>query len=136
MERKIFTIEGTNICFEGYTDGSKWNGWEKPYFTQVVADKIADEFELDYSDDSECYISQNEDESDSDSYYEHTVIEVNGKTTHVYAIGRGDWMWDAYPLSDFTEINGKTYYLPNADYLNLADMDTEELEEVTVHFIK
>lgn len=43
---KFNMCDGKNI-YEGYTYGNDWNGWECPYFTKEVADKM----EQDHSDE-------------------------------------------------------------------------------------
>ena len=44
MKKTRFQIEEDPI-FEGFTDGSKWNGWSNPYFTLKEAKKVLNHYQ-------------------------------------------------------------------------------------------
>ena len=52
MKLTKFQIEDDKI-FQGFTDGSTWNGWSNPYFTLEVAKKV-----LNYYQNQECIESR------------------------------------------------------------------------------
>jgi len=41
--KAVFSVDGLNGKFEGWTDGTTWNGWETPSFTRDVMNDIYDE---------------------------------------------------------------------------------------------
>ena len=44
----LFSIEGSDELYAGYTTGRRWNGWECPLFTEEVARKILEDACLKY----------------------------------------------------------------------------------------
>ena len=44
MKKTKFQIEEDPI-FEGFTDGSTWNGWDNPYFTLKEAKKVLNHYQ-------------------------------------------------------------------------------------------
>ena len=52
MKLTKFQIEDDKI-FEGFSDGSNWNGWSNPYFTLEVAKEV-----LEYYQNQECLESR------------------------------------------------------------------------------
>ena len=52
MKLTKFQIEDDKI-FQGFSDGSTWNGWSNPYFTLEVAKEV-----LDYYQNQECIESR------------------------------------------------------------------------------
>ena len=52
MKLTKFQIEDDKI-FEGFSDGSNWNGWSNPYFTLEVAKEV-----LNYYQNQECIESR------------------------------------------------------------------------------
>ncbi len=91
-----FYLEGIEGEFEGWSDGSSWNGWEKPCFTQKVAERIlaatgyrwsydvsADEFTIAISEDDE-----------PESFTGEAIQLGDGGSVTAYFIGAGSWIWD------------------------------------------
>lgn len=95
-----FTIDGfeEDCVFEGYTDNTHWNGWEKPNFTKEVADMVIartcsdDEYKGSYNEETDTYgiVMQNE---EIDLCVGFNIM-VKGEAVHVYGIGAGSWVWD------------------------------------------
>lgn len=97
MRKTLFTIDGIEAVFEGYTDGSHWNGWAKPWFTKEIAEEIMrinnayytfGEWQMRYDAEQDAFIREYEDE-------EPDVFQgkdING--LHLYPIGNAYWVWD------------------------------------------
>lgn len=107
MHKSYFTIDGFDGIFEGYTDGTHWNGWAKPWFTKKVAmdilrcnnvvngedypmtyDQIKDEFKRPYDDE------------DFEIFKGYDIDGI-----HLYDIGTCCWIWD--DLADYQSEQSK-----------------------------
>ena len=97
MRKSLFTIDGFEAIWEGYTDGMHWNGWAKPWFTKEVgmaivrvSNKINDEeHQASYNADTDTFIFA--------SGYDGETDEIKGYDIdglHLYPIGNGFWIWD------------------------------------------
>jgi len=110
MYKAIFYIDGIEGMFEGYTDGSNWNGWATPYFTYEEGERIMDAItelhkqddelpirgEVGYYDEAEdAFIVPGEGDNEAEIFY-GMDIKINGKKIRVYPIGNGSWIWDEY----------------------------------------
>lgn len=93
MEKaKFYIAEGPQ--YDGYTDGSLWNGWECPLFTKEVADQIAMEVNdgystMTYNKVNDCFIYNGYRNEEPDIF---KGKDIHGK--HLYPIGTAYWMWD------------------------------------------
>lgn len=91
--RARFEIEGVEKTFEGWTDGTLWNGWAKPHFGFAVAQAVAQEFGGEYREGQDAFVTKtngNEEET-----WEAVIISSLGEIrTKVYPIGAGAWIWD------------------------------------------
>jgi len=97
--RGRFTTDDT-VSFEGWTDGSLWNGWACPAFEKQEADRLAahlrsvgcvaefdaakDAFTIREFDGADLYDPEE---------YEGLDIETPEGTKRVYAIGAYSWVW-------------------------------------------
>ena len=86
------------IVLSGYHDPTVfWNGWNCPYFTKEVADKIVDHFAdpaiLRYDEGNDVYVYYNENMDETD-YYEPTEIIAPDGIRKVYPIGSWFWTWE------------------------------------------
>lgn len=107
MKKSLFTIDGFEGIFEGYTQGQHWNGWACPYFTKEVAEtimnannKYADEdFKMSYNADTDTFVRP----YDEDENEEFQGIDIDG--IHLYPIGTMCWIWD--DLADYQTPQGK-----------------------------
>jgi hypothetical protein len=86
--------------FQGYTDGSMWNGWACPYFEREVAEKVAQYYEELHDGGAESgYEADYDPERDAfvfrePAYDEPLVVEsveVGGQ--NLYPIGAYQWTW-------------------------------------------
>ena len=98
MRKAKFTIDGFDAVFEGYTDGTYWNGWAKPWFTKEVGDRIVKAnnsvnglaYHMSYNAKTDSFIRLDED-------FEPEVyqgVDIDG--LHLYPIGNMCWIWDEY----------------------------------------
>lgn len=101
---------GSDISFQGWTDGSLWNGWSKPLFEFNEAQKLLDTLTRAYKqaneplqawydseEDSFYFILQEETEPEG---YPAEVIEAEeGQKLKVYPIGAGAWVWEELPTT-------------------------------------
>ncbi len=115
-----FVIEGIGFepehRFEGYTDDTTWNGWDVPYFTFEVADKVAGwfrtrfgcDFAYDKARDAFVYKpcnhkTPNGNDCENQPWEEESVYDAvpmtitpNGATMPLYSIGGMEWTWDEW----------------------------------------
>ena len=153
MKKSLFSIDGFDAIFEGYTDGTHWNGWAKPYFTKEVGMDIVRCNNM--ANDLAYHMSYNE-KTDSfirlDDEFEPEVfqgIDTNG--LHLYPIGNACWVWD--DIADYQSDQTKklmAYLRKEYDWLNCEqlydvyysiaqdidyDMDSHEVEVFADNFI-
>ena len=107
MKKSLFTIDGFDAIFEGYTDGKHWNGWACPYFTKEVADKIAAVYNAENGDCSMAYNAEKDCFEtftwDTENDEEFRGYDIDGQ--HLYAIGTMCWIWD--DLADYQSEQSK-----------------------------
>jgi hypothetical protein len=97
MYRKaVFSIEGFDKAFIGYTDGTRWNGWAEPFFEIDEAFTIMQKNNVDGATPI-FYMEA----TDSFVFVEEEPYEVKGRNfmtedglKHIYGIGAGCWVWD------------------------------------------
>lgn len=98
MRKTVFTIDVSEKYYEGYTDNRLWNGWECPWFTKEVADKMIDDLNKEgvkskYDTETDTYIVNFEDLDTIDEFEGYDVETVDG-VQHLYPIGAWCWIWD------------------------------------------
>ncbi len=91
-----FCLEGIDGEFEGWSDGSSWNGWEKPSFTREVAERILAalgyRWSYDASVDEFTVVTSEEDEPER---FTGEAIQLgDGGSVTAYFVGAGSWIWD------------------------------------------
>ena len=111
MYKKVFTIDGFDHVYIGYTSGHRWNGWATPHFEFAEALEVMHDY-------NECAEPPMQYDEVYDQFYildkETAELEVwkgeNYNTIegikHLYGIGAYSWVWD-----DIT----------NYDILNIAE---------------
>lgn len=108
MKKSLFTIDGFEAIFEGYTQGQHWNGWACPYFTKEMADEIIRinnktsdvAFHFGYNEDTDTFYRFSD---PIDHFEEFTGIDIDG--LHLYPIGNMSWVWD--DLADYQSEQSK-----------------------------
>jgi hypothetical protein len=104
MNKTMFECDGFNGVFEGYTNGTYWNGWACPWFTKEVATQIVtannsieDAFRMEYDSTTDTFIVRDDD--DGCELFEGRVFTIKGEPITLYPIGNGCWVWD--DLADY-----------------------------------
>jgi hypothetical protein len=87
--------------YEGYYNEETWNGWEVPYFTKEVAERIVsdlrdsgDEAIENASIDWECNMLIINDDEDMMQEFSSLTAEKDGQEVPVYSIGGRCWCWE------------------------------------------
>lgn len=98
MRKTRFVIDTNEKTYEGYTDGTLWNGWECPWFTKEVADEMIRDFikeggeaKYDLEIDSYTFLGEN---WDSPDVFDGADVETEDGILHLYPIGAWCWIWD------------------------------------------
>jgi hypothetical protein len=94
--RGTFQIEGIDGDFEGWSDGTFWNGWEKPCFTREVAERVLQSCGHKWSYDaaSDTFDVYSSGEEEPEQFCGESVQLGDGGTAKAYFIGAGSWIWD------------------------------------------
>jgi hypothetical protein len=91
-----FFLEGIDGKFEGWSDGSSWNGWEKPCFTRKVAERIFEgsgyHWSYDASTNEFTVVTSEEDEPEQ--FNGEDIQLGDGGSVTAYFVGAGAWVWD------------------------------------------
>ena len=92
--RARFEVEGCDACFEGWSDGTAWNGWARPWFdfqtAQTVLAALAPGWR--YDEQADAFITPGEDGEES---WPVTIVDLpDGGAARLYPIGAGSWIWD------------------------------------------
>lgn len=91
-----FAIEDGEV-FNGYTYNEHWNGWDVPYGTKEVVEKIIDVFELEdihYDSENDQYFCKMQDEDEQECFAEGIgICNTEDGFKHLYRLGNG-WVWD------------------------------------------
>jgi hypothetical protein len=99
FEKARFTLEGLDDqSFEGWSDGSLWNGFEKPLFELDDACLVLEALGVDCSHDPSrlllrAFIDQGEGLEEV-SWAAEKIEAADGGFVEVFGVGAGAWMWD------------------------------------------
>lgn len=98
--RACFEIEGCDACFDGWSDGTVWNGWARPWFdfqtAQTVLAALAPGWR--YDEQGDAFITPNDDGGES---WPAVSVELpDGGAAKLYPIGSGSWIWDEADETD------------------------------------
>jgi hypothetical protein len=91
-----FCIDGVDQGFHGWSDGSFWNGWEKPCFTRPVAEQILEAvgWRWSYDASSDEFAVTLPDSNERECFAGETIHLGDGGSVTAYFVGAGSWMWD------------------------------------------
>lgn len=98
MRKTRFVIDTNEKTYEGYTDGTLWNGWECPWFTKEVAEEMMKDLNkegvrTEYDEERDSYIVEVEQCDEPDVFDGADVVTEDG-IKHLYPIGAWCWIWD------------------------------------------
>ena len=109
MYKKIFTIDGFDHVYIGYTSGRRWNGWATPHFEFVEALEVMH----DYNECAEPPMQYDEvydqfyildKESDEFEVWKGEDLNTTEGIKHLYGIGAYSWVWDNITNYDIENI--------------------------------
>lgn len=91
-----FSIDGIEGEFEGWADGTLWNGWEKPCFTRDVAERIvaASGYRWSYDASADEFAVVTSEEEDPERFTGEAIQLGDGGSVTAYFIGAGSWIWE------------------------------------------
>jgi len=91
-----FCLEGIDGDFSGWSDGTSWNGWEKPCFSREVAERVLQSSGYDWSYDaaSDEFVVYSLVEDGPERFTSEFVKLGDGGTVKAYFVGAGSWIWD------------------------------------------
>jgi len=91
-----FYLDGIDGEFEGWSDGSSWNGWEKPCFTREVAERIleASGYRWSYDPTADEFTVVTSEEDEPEQFKGEDIQLGDGGSVTAYFVGAGAWVWD------------------------------------------
>ena len=94
-----FCLEGLDDqTFEGYTDGTHWNGWEVPYFDFKTAQSVLDALGAVHTLDKEKNVlraSMDLGNGIEDSEWDEELLKLpDGGSVKTYHLGAGELIWE------------------------------------------
>jgi hypothetical protein len=102
-EKSKFTMdalvpEGFIGPFEGWSDGTDWNGWAVPFFEldqamEVLAALRRTGRTSEYDPQTDTFVFA-EQEDDDEEQYPSSEIDTADGPRKVYGLGAGVWIWD------------------------------------------
>ena len=99
FKKARFTLEGLDdMSFEAWSDGSLWNGFEKPLFELEDACSVLTALGIDCSHNpSKAVLSVFMDQGEGleeVSWSAERIEVADGGFVEVFGVGTGSWMWD------------------------------------------
>ena len=89
------------MIFEGYSDGSDWNGWACPLFLKSEAERIlaaseANGFRWHYDREQDAFTVRSDDDSEDSApeIFAGTTVNINGNEIRLYGVGAYSWIWE------------------------------------------
>ncbi len=91
-----FSIDGMEGEFEGWSDGTFWNGWEKPCFTHEVAERIleASGYHWSHNAATDEFTVVTSDEDEPELFSGQAIQLGDGGSVTAYFVGAGAWIWE------------------------------------------
>lgn len=96
FSKGLFMLEGIEEEFEGWSDGTLWNGFEKPFFSKHTAVLVLTTtgYKWKFEEAQDCFLVFGENDDESTAYAAKRISLPDGGTEKVYGIGAGHWIWD------------------------------------------
>ena len=100
MYKKVFTIDGFDYVYLGYTSGRRWNGWATPHFELAEAlevmheyNECSDEILMEYDKMYDQFYKLDKDSGELETWKGEYYNTTEG-IKHLYGIGAYSWVWD------------------------------------------
>ncbi len=104
MYRAGFVLDGLiEEPIDGWTDGTLWNGWATPRFTETTSHSIVEAYNSRphknadekawYNPDSDTFYFSNSDFPSEPETFTGAEHEIENKPTKLYPIGSWCWVW-------------------------------------------
>ena len=100
MYKRVFTIDGFDYGYIGYTSGRRWNGWATPHFELAEAlevmheyNKCSDEILMEYDKMYDQFYKLDKDSGELETWKGEYYNTTEG-IKHLYGIGAYSWVWD------------------------------------------
>ena len=100
MYKKVFTIDGFDHVYIGYTSGRRWNGWATPHFEFAEAlevmheyNECSDEILMEYDKMYDQFYKLDKDSGELETWKGEYYNTTEG-IKHLYGIGAYSWVWD------------------------------------------
>ena len=100
MYKKVFTIDGFDYVYIGYTSGRRWNGWATPHFELAEAlevmheyNECSDEILMEYDKMYDQFYKLDKDSGELETWKGEYYDTTEG-IKHLYGIGAYSWVWD------------------------------------------
>lgn len=100
MYKKVFTIDGFDYVYIGYTSGRRWNGWATPHFEFAEAlevmheyNECSDEILMEYDKVYDQFYKLDKDSGELETWKGEDYNTTDG-IKHLYGIGAYSWVWD------------------------------------------
>ena len=100
MYKKVFTIDGFDYVYIGYTSGRRWNGWATPHFELAEAlevmheyNECSDEILMEYDKMYDQFYKLDKDSGELETWKGEYYNTTEG-IKHLYGIGAYSWVWD------------------------------------------
>ena len=100
MYKNVFTIDGFDYVYIGYTSGRRWNGWATPHFELAEAlevmheyNECSDEILMEYDKMYDQFYKLDKDSGELETWKGEYYNTTEG-IKHLYGIGAYSWVWD------------------------------------------
>jgi hypothetical protein len=95
FHRATFAIEGADETFRGWSDGTLWNGWERPKFEYAESVRVVATVGRGgrYYADDDSFVTCLAD-GEEEIWPAETITLPDGGTIKVYPVGAGSWIWE------------------------------------------
>ena len=92
----VFCIDGVEGEFQGWSDGSVWNGWDKPFFSKDVSVQVLKAFGCfwEYDAGKDVFIVKTDSCEDAEEFAGISLELADGGRVHTYPVGAGSWIWE------------------------------------------
>ena len=111
MYKNVFTIDGFDYVYIGYTSGRRWNGWATPHFELAEAlevmheyNECSDEILMEYDKVYDQFYKLDKDSGELETWKGKDYDTTEG-IKHLYGIGAYSWVWDDINENDIYNIS-------------------------------